>query len=138
MMDRYFKLLTLAILVFAFSSCLSSKMQYPLKLEIASYQTWDAGAKHRGTRVEVVIVGETEHVIITGLIFRNKSTIPMIKSIDGKLFLTADFQYGTENKLDELMPANKIDMIIYTHKGKVYELALKDIQRKPMKYYPKK
>ncbi len=112
-------------------------MQYPLKLENASYQTWDAGAKHRGTKVEAILVGETEQVKITKLIFRSKNIIPMIKNIDGKLFLTADFEYGTEKKIDGSMPANKIDMIIYIHKGKVYELPLKDIQRKPMKYYPK-
>jgi hypothetical protein len=62
----------------------------------------------------------------------------MIKNIDGKLFLTADFEYGTEKKIDDSMPTSKIDMIIYTHKGKVYELPLKDIQCKPMRYYPKK
>jgi hypothetical protein len=112
-------------------------MQYPLKLEKASYQTWDAGAKHRGTQVEVILVGETEHVKITGLIFRSKSSIPMIKNIDGKLVLTADFESGTEKVSGELIVDSKIDMIIYTHKGKVYELPLKDIQRKSMKYYPK-
>ncbi len=137
-MDRFFKLFTLAMLVFIFSSCLSSKMKYPLKLEVASCQTWDAGAKHRGTKVEAILIGDTEHVKITGLIYRSRRIVPMIKNIDGKLFLTADFEYGTEKKIDDSMPVNKIDMIIYTHKGKIYELPLKDIQRKSMKYYPKK
>ena len=136
-MDRYFKLFTPIILVFFFSSCLSSKMQSQLKLEVASSQTWDAGAKHRGTKVEAILVGDTEHVKITGLIFRSKRTIPIIKNIDGKLFVTADFEFGTEKKLVELVTDDRIDMIIYTYKGKVYELPLKDIQRKSMKYYPK-
>jgi len=112
-------------------------MQYPLKLEKASYQTWDAGAKHRGTQVEVILVGETEQVKITGLIFRSKSTIPMIKNIDGKLVLTADFESGMEKKSEQLVADSKIDMVVFTHMGKVYELPLKDIQRKSMKYYPK-
>lgn len=137
-MDKLYRLFTLAILVFAFSSCLSSKMQHPLKLKKASYQTWDAGVKYRGTQVDVILVGETEQVKITGLIFRSKSTIPMISSLDGKLVLTANFESGTERKLDDSMPANKVDMIVYTYKGKVYELPLKDIQRKSMKHYPKK
>lgn len=137
-MDRYLKLFTLAMLVFIFSSCLSRKMQYPLKLENASYQTWDAGAKYRGTKVEAILVGETEQVKITKLIFRNRNIIPIVKSIDGKLILTADFEYGTEKKTNDSISASKIDMIIYTRKGKVYELPLKGIQRKPMKYYPKK
>ena len=136
-MYRFCKLFTLAMLVFVFSSCLSSKMQYPLKLEKASYQTWDAGAKHRGTQVEVILVGETEQVKITGLIFRSKSTIPMIKNIDGKLVLTADFESGMEKKSEQLVADSKIDMVVFTHMGKVYELPLKDIQRKSMKYYPK-
>jgi len=113
-------------------------MQYPLKLEKASYQTWDAGVKHRGTQVEVILVGETKQVKITGLIFRSKSTIPMIKNIDGKLVLTADFESGTEKKSDEIIVDSEIDMIIYTYEGKVYELPLKDIKRKSMKYYPKR
>ena len=137
-MDKLYRSFTLAILVFAFSSCLSSKMQHPLKLEIASYQTWDAGEMHRGTHLEVILVGETECVKIIRLIFRGKGTILMIKKRDGKLFLTADFEYGTERVLDDSMPVNKIDMVVYTHNGKLYELPLKDIQRKSMKYYPKK
>jgi hypothetical protein len=112
-------------------------MQFPLKLEVASCQTWDAGEKHRGTKVEAVLVGDMEHVEITRLIFRGKSIIPMIKNIKGRLFLTANFEYGTEKISEELVVDNKIDMVIYTHKGKVYELPLKDIQRKSMKYYHK-
>ena len=136
-MYRFFKLFTLAIFVFVFSSCLSHKMQSPLKLENASYQTWDAGAKHRGTKVEAVLIGETEQVKITGLIFRSKCTIPIIKNREGKLFIIADFDSGMENKTEGLIVGSKIDMITYTYKGKIYELPLKDIQRKPMKYYPK-
>ena len=136
-MERCFKLFTPIILVLVFSSCHSSKIQYPLKLEVASSQTWDAGAKHRGTKVEAILVGDTEHVKITSLIFRSKRTIPIIKSIDGKLFVTANFEYGTEKKSVESVIDDRPDMIIYSYKGKEYELPLKDIQRKSMKYYPK-
>lgn len=137
-MDRYYKLFALVMLIFAFSSCLSNKMQSPLKLEVASYQTWDAGGKHRGTHVEVTLVGDTEHVKITGLVFRSKHTVPMIKDKGGKLLVTANFESGLEKKSVELKTVDKADMIIYTYKGKVYELFLKDIKRKSMKYYPKK
>ncbi|MRT94498.1 hypothetical protein [Ancylomarina sp. 16SWW S1-10-2] len=136
-MYKFIKLFTLVLLIFVFPSCLSSRMQFPLKIENASSQTWDAGAKHRGTRLEAVLVGKMEHVKIIGLVFRNKRTIPMIKRIDGKLFIKADFEYGTENKLDKSIPTDKVDMIIYSHKGKVYELPLEDIHPKSMKYYPK-
>ncbi len=137
MMDRFFRLFMFVMLAFGFSSCLSSKMQYPLKLEVASCQTWDAGEKHRGTKVEAVLTGDTGNVKITKLIYRSKSTIPMIKKIDGKLVLTADFEYGTEKKSEDVIVDNKVDMVIYIHKGKEYELPLKDIQRKSMKFYPK-
>lgn len=137
-MSRLLKSFTLAMFVFLFSSCLSSKVQFPLKLEKAISQTWDAGTKHRGTKVKVVLIGETEDVKIKKLIFRKKSTVPEIKKIDGRLLLTANFEYGTEKKLDDSRYTGEMDMIIYTYKGKVYELPLKDIQTKPMKYYPKK
>lgn len=137
-MSRLLKSFTLAMFVFLFSSCLSSKMQFPLKLEKASCQTWDAGTKHRGNKVEVVLIGETEDVKIKKLIFRKKSTVPKIKKIDGKLLLTANFEYGTENKIDDSSFTGEMDMIVYIYKGKVYELLLKDIQGKSMKYYPKK
>jgi len=137
-MDRFYRLFALVMLVFVLSSCLSSKMQCPLKLEVASYQTWDAGEKHRGTHVEVFLVGDTEHVKIKGLVFRSKHTVPTIKNKDGKLLVTADFELGLEKKRMESKSVNKTDMVIYSYKGKVYELPLKDIQRKSMKYYPKK
>ena len=135
-MYKFIKLFTLVLLIFVFPSCLSSKMQFPLKIENASSQTWDAGVKHRGTRVEAILVGETEQIKIIGLIFRNKRTIPVIKSVGGKLFLTAEFEFGTDKIINESTFSNKEDMIIYTHKGKLYELPLKDIERKSMKYYP--
>ncbi len=136
-MGRSFKLYTLVMFVFIFCSCLTSRVQFPLKLEVASYQTWDAGTKNRGTKVEAILVGEIEQVKVTEVIFRRKSISPNVKNIDGKLVIVADFESGTEKMSEESIVDNKADMIVYTHKGKVYELPLKDIQRKPMKYYPK-
>ncbi len=120
-----------------FSSCVCTKLQCPLRLQDASYQTWDAGTKHRGTQVEVILVGDVKHIEIIELVFRNKSMVPTVKHINGSLILMANFESGTEKISEYRTVGSKVDKLVYTHKGNVYELPLKDIQRKPMKYYPK-
>lgn len=132
------KTVFLLLITTAFS-CATTTPKHPVKVEKATAQSWTtAGENRRGTRVDVILNGAINEVKILGIVFNKLQLVPTSEVKEGKLWLLADFEKGIEKVFSEPVPSNKEDCIIYSYKGKIYELPIDNIKRKPAVYYPVK
>lgn len=131
---------TTTILLLLFSlSCASNKESHPVKIHNASVQSWStATGKNRGTTVEVNLTGKIKDIKVLGIVYNKQQTTPVVQPNKHLLTARADFEKGTEKVFHKSVFSNKDDMVIYSYRGKVYELPIQNFLRKDANYYPVK
>ncbi len=132
-----FIFLTFFVVLFGYS-CLSTYKLHPvnvIKVEKATYQSWQTTAQEKGTNVEIILLHLNPKINIKYIVFRKHKIKPAIRKKNGKLILTgtlvhADSKLSHYNKI-----MDKPNCIMYEMDGKEYTYKLKSLKRKPMKYH---
>lgn len=127
------------VLFFFAGACANYNSKYPLKVENAYTKSWTtAKGVSRGTHVEVNLTGKTQNIKVLAIVYNKLQMTPIVKKQDNALIVWADFEEGTQQLFENAAVVQKKDMVIYSYKGKVYELHIENFQRKATKYYPVK
>ncbi|WP_133241451.1 hypothetical protein [Balneicella halophila] len=135
----YFKRFALFFLILIAFSCANNKAKHPVQVADAFVQSWSTvEAKSRGTHLEVTLTGNVSDVKILAVVYNNLQVTPIVEIKKEELIVRADFETGTQKIFEKPAVTTKRDMIIYNHRGKIYELPLENIIRKEAKYYPVK
>lgn len=131
---------TTTILLLLFSlSCTNNKGSHPIKIYNAFVQSWStATGKNRGTTVEVNLSGKIKDIKILAIVYNKQQTTPVVQPSKNLLTARADFEKGTEKVFHKSVFSNKHNMVIYSYRGKVYELPIHNFLRKDANYYPVK
>lgn len=127
---------TIVLLLFA-AACVNNKIKHPLKIDNAYVQSWTtAEGTSRGTHIEVKLMGRIQNSKILAIVYNKLQVTPIIKKQGDKLVVWADFEKGVEQVFEKPTFTKKRDMIIYSYRGKVYELAIEHFEPKATNYYP--
>lgn len=138
-MTIYLKRLSLFLLILFAISCVNNKVKQPVKVSEAFVQSWTtAEGKSQGTHIEVTIIGKVGEAKILGIVYNKQQVTPIVEMQKKQSIIRADFEKGTQQIFETPSATHKENMIIYSYRGKIYELPLRNIARKYTQYYPVK
>lgn len=135
---KYFLKTVVILLLLSLFSCniLKENKSHKIEVDSASYEAWIIkGEERKGTAVKVKLTGNIQDIKILALVFQKEQIKPAVKINGDTMLVYADFEKGMKTVFPRPTITDKEDMIIYTYKGHIHKLQLKNIERKPTQYY---